>query len=67
MTAWSQLCQTGNGPPSREFAAVYPYLTTISGNKFRFRGGDPVLLKDHLKRLFEDALKGTPVKTHVEA
>jgi ammonium transporter len=67
VAAWSKLCQAGAGPPSKEFAAVYPYVTTISGNKFRFRGGDPVLLKDHLKKLFEDALGGTPVKTHVEA
>ena len=59
--------QAGGGPPSKEFAAVYPYVTTVSGNKFRFRGGDPVLLKDYLKKLFEDALKGAQVKTHVEA
>jgi hypothetical protein len=67
VAAWSKLCQAGTDPPSREFTAVYPYLTTISGNKFRFRGGDPVLLKDQLKKLLEDALDGTPVKTHVEA
>jgi hypothetical protein len=67
VAAWSKLCQAGSGPPSKEFAAVYPYITTVSGNKFRFRGGDPVLLKDHLKKLFEDALKGAAVRTHVEA
>lgn len=67
MAAWSKLCQAGSGPPSKEFTAVYPYVTTVSGNKFRFRGGDPVLLKDHLKKLFDDALKGAAVKTHVEA
>jgi ammonium transporter len=67
MAAWSKLCQAGAEPPSKEFSAVYPYVTTVSGNKFRFRGGDPVMLKDHLKKLFEDALGGTAVKTHVEA
>jgi ammonium transporter len=67
MAAWSKLCQAGAEPPGPDFTAVYPYVTTVSGNKFRFRGGDPVLLKDHLKRLFEDALKGAAVRTHVEA
>jgi Amt family ammonium transporter len=67
MAAWSKLCQAGEKPPSDAFKAVYPYLTTISGNKFRFRGGDAVLLKDKVRKLFEDALPGTSVKTHVES
>lgn len=67
MSAWSNMCQAGPTPPAKEFTAIYPYVTTISGNKFRFRGGDPVLLKDQLKSLFENALEGTPVQTHVEA
>lgn len=67
MAVWSKLCQSTDGPPSKEFRAVYPYITTVSGNKFRFRGGDPVVLKDQLKKLFENALGGTAVKTHVEA
>ncbi|MGL4421758.1 MAG: ammonium transporter [Gemmataceae bacterium] len=66
MGAWSKLCQAGTTPPSKEFAAVYPYLTTVSGNRFRFRGGDPVVLKEQLKKLFENALGGAAVKTHVE-
>jgi len=41
-------------------------VTTITGNKFRFRGGDAVLLKDKIKKLFEDALPGTTIRTHVE-
>jgi ammonium transporter, Amt family len=66
MAAWSKQCQAGEKPPAREFAAVYPYLTTVSGTKFRFRGGDPVVLKDQLRKLFEDALPGSQVRTHVE-
>ena len=66
MAAWSKLCQAGEQPPGEPFTAVYPYLTTITGNKFRFRGGDSVLIKDKVKKLFEDALPGTPIKTHVE-
>ena len=37
--AWSGLCQTSAAPPAPEFKAVYPYLTTVQGNRFRFRGG----------------------------
>jgi ammonium transporter len=66
MAAWSDLCQAKNDPPGEAFKAVYPYVTTITGNKFRFRGGDALQLKDKLKKLFEHAFEGTPVKTHVE-
>ena len=65
IAAWSKLCQAGEKPPAKEFAAIYPNLTTMTGNRFRFRGGDPVVLKEQLKKLFEEAL-GTGVKTHVE-
>src|SRR5262245_54794812 len=39
LRAWSALCQAGAAPPSPEFRAVYPYLTTVQGNRFHFRGG----------------------------
>jgi ammonium transporter len=65
--AWSELCQPGRKPPPREFAAVYPYVTTVQGNRFRFRGGDPIELRDSLERLFQDRLDGVAVKTHVES
>ncbi|HEY2784637.1 MAG TPA: ammonium transporter [Fimbriiglobus sp.] len=67
MAAWSKLCQAGDVPPTETFKAVYPYVTTITGNVFRFRGGDSIVIKDKVKALFEDALEGTPVKTHVES
>jgi hypothetical protein len=67
MEAWSKLCQAGDKPPSANFTAVYPYITTVSGNKFRFRGGDPVVMKDKLKALFEDALNDKTIKAHVES
>jgi ammonium transporter len=67
MAAWSKLCQAGTEPPGEAFKAVYPYVTTITGNKFRFRGGDAVLLKDKLKTVFESAIGGAAVRTHVEA
>jgi ammonium transporter len=66
MTVWSKLCQPSENPPSKEFRAIYPYVTTVSGNKFRFRGGDPVAMKSALQKLFTDALGGG-VSTTVES
>ncbi len=63
--AWEELCKPTEEGPSKEFAAIYPYLTTVKGNLFRFRGGDPVTIKETLKSLFESALD-TTVQTHVE-
>jgi ammonium transporter len=62
---WSALCQTGPQPPEAEFLAVYPYLTTVQGNRFRFRGGDPSLLRDNLARLFQKHLGGH-LRTYLE-
>ena len=64
--AWTAMCQPGETPPSPSFKAVYPYFTTMTGNKFRFRGGDPVALRNELQKLLSAALK-TPVKTTVES
>lgn len=63
---WSDMCQAGKTPPSDDFKKVYPYLTTINGNKFKFRGGDPNHIKDSLSSLFQKKLN-TPVKATVEA
>ncbi len=57
--AWSDLCQAGPRPPSKEFLEIYPYVTTVQGNRFRFRGGDPQRLRESLAHLFEQAVGGT--------
>jgi ammonium transporter len=62
---WSELCQAGKDPPAPEFLAVYPYLTTVQGNRFRFRGGDPMALSEQLQQLFQ-RYSSTPVRTHLE-
>jgi Amt family ammonium transporter len=62
--AWSELCQP-KAEPSPEFKAVYPYVTTVQGNRFRFRGGDPNRMRDSLERLFQSNLN-KPVRAHVE-
>jgi ammonium transporter len=63
--AWSELCGAGTAPPPAEFRALYPYMTTVQGNRFRFRGGDPKALSEDLRRLLNTRLS-TPVVVHVE-
>jgi hypothetical protein len=57
--AWSALCQAGAAPPRPEFLAIYPYVTTVQGNRFRFRGGDPERMRENLARLFQHTVGGT--------
>jgi ammonium transporter len=64
MHAWSEMCQAGKPAPSA-FRAVYPYVTTVQGNRFRFRGGDRVKMRTYLQDLFQDSI-GETVHTHVE-
>jgi ammonium transporter len=63
---WSDLCGAGTAPAPAEFRAVYPYMTTMQGNRFRFRGGDPKTMSENLRRLLNDRLT-TPVVVHVDA
>jgi hypothetical protein len=50
-SVWSGLCLPGDKPPSPEFLDVYPHMTTMQGNRFRFRGGDPLEITASLRRL----------------
>src|SRR5262245_16381699 len=63
---WSELCQPHASPPPAEFRAVYPFVTTIQGNRFRFRGGEPEAMRESLLRLFKSTLGKTPVRAHLE-
>lgn len=64
---WSDLCRaTGGGPPPAEFRAVYPFMTTLQGNRFAFRGGNPLTVRASLERLLQDQLKGRPVRVRLE-
>ena len=65
MHTWSDLCQVGAAPPSDEFRAVYPYLTTVQGNRFRFRGGNPDSISTSLRKLFENRMT-SPIRVRVE-
>jgi Amt family ammonium transporter len=64
---WSDLCRaTGGGPPPAEFRAVYPYMTTLQGNRFAFRGGNPLTIRASLERLLQDQLKGRALRVRLE-
>jgi ammonium transporter len=63
--AWSELCQP-TPEPAAEFKAIYPFVTTVQGNRFQFRGGDQEAMKVNLQKLFEKLLK-RPLKVKVEA
>lgn len=66
LSAWSGLCQDGPGTPSPDFLAVYPHLSTVSDNKFRFSGGDQAKVKESLTRLLQKSFgQGVKVSTEV--
>jgi hypothetical protein len=48
---WSDLCLPSEKPPDPDFLKVYPHMTTVQGNRFRFRGGDPEEISACLNRV----------------
>ena len=62
---WSDLCQPSK-KPSPDFLAVYPKMTLLMGNKFRFIDGNPEQISGHLARLLQSSANGGTVKTIVE-
>jgi ammonium transporter, Amt family len=58
MHAWSELCKP-SAEPAPEFKAIYPFVTTVQGNRFQFRGGDKERMKENLQKLFEKSMKRT--------
>ncbi len=52
MAAWTELCKPTDGPPDKDFLALYPHVTTVRGTTFRCRGGDPAEIKKRLEALF---------------
>jgi len=68
MNVWSGHCGATNGDKdSKEFRSLYPNVTTVQGNRFHFRSGDPILMREALQRFFQNRLDGTAIQTHVES
>ena len=67
MDTWSDLCQPGAQAAPSELRAVYPFLTTVQGNRFHFRGGDPAAMSGYLTNLFEGRLHGQKIQARVES
>ncbi len=65
MHAWSEMCQASAAPPSPEFQAVYPHLTTVQGNRFRFRSGDPNTVRENLIKLFRPILGSGSLRVQI--
>jgi ammonium transporter, Amt family len=63
--AWSELCLPTDQPIDPDFKAVYPYVTTVQGNRFRLRGGDPARVSSSIQKLFSKKL-GRVLKVRVE-
>ena len=61
MKAWTDLCQPSETPPDADFLAVYPYVTTVKGTTFHFRGGNAEEITKRLASLFQKRL-GKDVK-----
>lgn len=59
---WTGLCQPSDKPAPADFLAVYPSVTTFSGNHFQCRGADAPAVAARLESLFKKLLPGKPVK-----
>jgi len=57
LSAWSEMCQPGKASDAAAFKGVYPFMTTVVGNKFNFRGGDPEAVKINMQKLFSGTLR----------
>jgi Amt family ammonium transporter len=66
LAIWSELCSPQAQKPSADFLAVYPKMTILQGNRFRFRDGKPDQLATQLTSLFQAKLPGERVKVRVE-
>jgi ammonium transporter len=65
LQAWSKMCQTSETPASPEFNAIYPHLTTVQGNRFRFRSGEPTTIRENLIKLFRPVLGSGSLRVQI--
>ena len=65
-STWSDLCQISDRPIPAEFRAIYPYMTTMKGNRFTFRAGNPATMRMNLEVLFQKQLPGRNVRVTLD-
>jgi hypothetical protein len=53
MDRWRALCQNGTTQHPPAFKTLYAQVSTVRGNRFQFRGGDPKQAKRDLEQLFK--------------
>jgi ammonium transporter, Amt family len=63
---WNDLCQPSDRPSDPDFTAVYPLMTLIKGNRFRFRGGQPEDVRIRLERLIGKRLPEKAIRARIE-
>ncbi len=63
---WNDLCQPSDRPSDPDFTAVYPLMTLIKGNRFRFRGGQPEDVRGRLERLIGKRLPEKAIRARIE-
>jgi ammonium transporter, Amt family len=64
--AWNELCQPKDAPPDPDFVKVYPLMTLLKGNRFRFRGGNAEEVRAIMERLLAKRLPGKTIRARVE-
>lgn len=63
---WNELCQPSDRPSDPDFVAVYPLMTLIKGNRFRFRGGQPDDVRGRMERLVSKRLPEKAIRARIE-
>lgn len=64
-SSWSELCKPSDGPTPEAFKSIYPFMTTVQGNRFNFKGGDREIIRNNLESLLKERLKKN-VKVYVQ-
>jgi Amt family ammonium transporter len=66
-TVWETVCKPNGAKASADFLNVYRDMTTVSGNRFRFRGGEADQARASLDRLLKQYPQMRSANLRVEA
>jgi len=66
ISSWNELCKPTQSTVPEAFKSIYPFMTTVQGNRFNFRGGDREQIRKDLEDLFKQRLN-TNVKVRVQS